>query len=251
MAKASQAEALALETLAALLGDPAPKVLHGAKSVAGIFPGATAADKAAARHCLDHGWLAPTGESAGKGKSSKPLYRITPSGLQAVIVLSDPTALLRSLADNLARLQGQVADMLRPLDALPSAVQELKAAVAQALTKIKPVDVDALSKQLADAQATAKPLGPQAVDWGDEVVRLTAEQKQRNPYQRLTLTQVYEKLRGAHPSLTLGQFHDGLRRLQDEKRIRLGPFTQALATLDDPRNALFLDREVKYYVELP
>ena len=80
---------------------------------------------------------------------------------------------------------------------------------------------------------------------------MAAEQKQRNSFQRLTLPQVFERLRVRHPDLTLGQFHDGLRRLQDEKRIRLAPFTQALATLDDPRNALFLDREVKYYVELP
>jgi hypothetical protein len=69
--------------------------------------------------------------------------------------------------------------------------------------------------------------------------------------QRLTLPQVFERVRARKPDLTLGQFHDGLRRLQDERRIRLSPYTQALATLDDPRNALFLDREVKFYVELP
>ena len=80
---------------------------------------------------------------------------------------------------------------------------------------------------------------------------MITEQKQRNPLQRLSLPQMFERLRVRHPALTLGQFHDGLRQLQDEHRVRLGPYTQALATLDDPRNALFLDREVKFYVELP
>jgi hypothetical protein len=255
MAKGTQTEPLALEALSRLLGEPAPKALHGSKSIPGIFPGASAAEKSAAKLCLDRGWLLPTGDAVGKGKSRKELYRLAPAGLQAVLAQSDPTGLLRSLADNVARLEGQtaelqsgIADALRPIGAFATALSELKGAIGQALTKVKPVDLD----QYRSVFATPPPTGTRdQFSWGDEVVRMAAEQKQRNAFQRLTLPQVFERLRARYPELTLGQFHDGLRRLQDERRIRLGPYTQALATLDDPRNALFLDREVKYYVELP
>ena len=102
MAKVTQAEALALETLVRLLGEPAPRVMHGSKAIAGIFAGGSAAEKAAAKVCLDRGWLVATGEAIGKGKTRKELYRLAPAGVQAVVAQSDPTALLRGLADNLA-----------------------------------------------------------------------------------------------------------------------------------------------------
>jgi hypothetical protein len=115
-----------------------------------------------------------------------------------------------------------------------------------------------LEKPMSLAPAQSMPVSPEPVkvppkstDWSEDVIRMVVEQKQRSSFQRLTLPQIFERLRTTHPDMTLGQFHDGLRRLQDEKRLRLGPYTQALATLDDPRNALFLDREVKFYVELP
>jgi hypothetical protein len=280
MAKVANAEPLALEALARLLGDPAPRVLHGLKPAPGIFTGASAAEKAAARHCLDNGWIVPTGGALGKGKTRKELYRLAPAGLQAVLAKSDPTALLAALAESVRRLEERASRIpvgievaseairlqleefagelrkdlttaFRPLETMPAALEELKTALAKTLEKVKPVDLDALSKALAGNQQP--PAGPprKEASWGEEVVRIVAEQKQRNAFQRLTLPQVFERLRALHPDLTLGQFHDGMRRLHEEKRIRLGPYTQALATLDDPRNALYLDREVKFYVELP
>ena len=82
-------------------------------------------------------------------------------------------------------------------------------------------------------------------------MKLVTEQQQRDRYLPLDLPRIYATLKQSRPSLTLGQFHDGLRMLRDQARIRLKPYTRALATIDDARNALFLDGEVMYYVELP
>ncbi len=154
---------------------------------------------------------------------------------------SDPAKVM----DDLAKSVRQMADKLEKLESALRAGSDdaLLARIDQAFA--------ALETKLTGRPPASPPASTTAAAWGDEVVRMAMEQRHRNPFQRLTLPQVFEQLRAKHPHLTLGQFHDGLRRLQDEKRIRLGPFTQALATLDDPRNALFLDREVKYYVELP
>lgn len=280
MAKVMPAEQLALEVLARLLGDPASKVLHGSKSAPGVFAGGSAAEKAAARVCLDNRWLEATGEVAGKGKTKKELYRITPAGLQAVLQRSDSSTLLQGLTESLkmlaagtngiphavaegvaglvrqldnlkADVQKTVADALRPVEATRTTLQVLQANIAGVLEKMKPIDLDELTRKLAAGRQTSAPAAVPADDWGQEVVRLVTEQKQRHAFQRLTLPQLFERVRARRPDLTLGQFHDGLRRLQDDKRIRLSPYTQALATIDDPRTALFLDREVKYYVELP
>jgi hypothetical protein len=51
------------------------------------------------------------------------------------------------------------------------------------------------------------------------------------------------------PALMLGTFHDTLRQLHDGGRVRLQPFTRALATLPDRCNALLLDGEVMYFAE--
>jgi hypothetical protein len=112
-----------------------------------------------------------------------------------------------------------------------------------------------LAKRLEEVpqQVEARPAEPArpAADWLDEVVRLAAEQRQRNPHQNLSFPEVYREIRKRHPSLTLAEFHDGLRTLYKQRRISLWPYTLALATIDDSENALFLDREVKYYVDLP
>jgi hypothetical protein len=280
MAKAMPAEQLALEAMASLLGSPSSKILHGSRGAPGIFAGASVGEKAAARLCLDNHWLEPTGEFAGKGKSRKELYRITAAGLQAVLERSDSSKLLRVLTDNLkmlatatneispalreslltfgrqldalkADIQKSVAEALRPVEEVQASLQALQANIAGVLEKIKPIDLDELTRKLAGSRHTPEAASADSQDWEQEVVRLVTEQRQRNPFQRLTLPQLFERVRARKAGLTLGQFHDGLRRLQDEKRIRLSPYTQALATLDDPRNALFLDREVKFYVELP
>ena len=96
----------------------------------------------------------------------------------------------------------------------------------------------------------AEPL-KQAADWLDEVVSFVAAVKKQNSFARPTLPQVYEELKKTRPDLSLGQFHDGLRTLHQQRRILLGPHTQNLATIPDVRNALYLDREVKFYVDLP
>lgn len=271
MAKAVQADALALAALGRLLGDPAPRVLHGGKGTAGIFTAASTPEKAAAKLCLDNGWLVKAGELPGKGKAKKELYRISPAGIQAILAQSDPTALLESLRAGLERIEARSGEMIRevrenlvtaletvrttmlgalePLTPLKE-LSQMKLNLSEVLARVKPVNIaDILDR----VPAVAPPASPGLDDnsWLDSVPRMAAEQRQTNPFQRLTLSQAFERLKAERPNLSVGQFHDGLRRLHQENRIRLGPYTQALATLDDPRNALYLDREVKYYVELP
>lgn len=261
----------ALGVLAALLGDPSPRPLHGSKKLPGLFAGATATDKAAARVCLDNHWLEPTGQFVGTGKSRKELVRITRAGVEAVLARADASQQLAGISAGLAQMAASataaaesiraeavrlleefgasISRAMQPLEAL-AALPEMQKNLAQVLERVKPPDTEELFRRLNAASVGSAPTVAKE-DWSEDVVRLVVEQKQANPFQRLTLPQVYERLRARHTDLTLGEFHDGLRRLHRAQRIRLGPYTQALATIDDGQNALYLDREVKYYVELP
>lgn len=255
MAKADP-RPLALEALCKALADPQPKVLHGSAKVPGIFKGGSQAEKTAARLCLDENWLEPTGEAAGKGKTKKDLYRVTAQGIREALENTEPVTLVRHLLPALQENQQTLRVLREQLGGMNGLLEALTTAVNQLAQKtIVPNLEQLLAKMQADRPAT-ETLPPAAssdtgFDWFGEVVKMAQEQKQRNPYQRLTLSQIYERLKTTQPSLTLGRFHDGLRTLQEQRRIQLGPYTQALATLDDARNALYLDREVKYYVDLP
>jgi hypothetical protein len=264
-AKKTPAEKDAFDALTAMMTDPAPRVLHGSAKQPGVFQGTSTALKAAARVCLKNGWLEPTGQFAGTGKSRKDLYRITLAGLQAVTARGDQRSVLEGLGQRLDKLQqayaqlpARIAEFSHEVATLQHTVQqsvlELRTALDQTIERLKPHSLDQMQHSLQQSEApasSAEPASGLPIDWTEEMVRLVGEQKQRHVLQRLTLTQLYSHIQAKIPHLTLGDFHDGLRRLHDQGRIRLGPYTQALPTLDDTRVALYLDREVKYYVELP
>lgn len=270
MAKTVQPDEIALSALAIFLGEPTPRILHGSKKSPGVFAAAGAKEKAAAKLCLDNGWLEPTGAFEGVGKSRKETFRITVAGVQAVLNRTDCSAQLASLNAGLEKLaaavngsaqsietqvgklldefQASVRQALKPLEAV-AALPEVQRNIVQVLERVQPPDLTVLLQTLSTAAPPSASV-PKNADWKEDVIRLAGEQKQKNPFQHLTLPQVFERLRSKHADLTLGEYHDGLRDLHRSQRIRLGPFTQALATLDDGQNALYLDREVKYYVEL-
>jgi hypothetical protein len=47
--------------------------------------------------------------------------------------------------------------------------------------------------------------------------------------------------------LTIGRFHDGLRRLHDEGQAYLHPWTGPLYAMPEPAFALLVGHEVAYY----
>jgi hypothetical protein len=54
-------------------------------------------------------------------------------------------------------------------------------------------------------------------------------------------------LQSRHSDITIGQFHDGLRRMYDEGSIYLHPWTGPLYALPEPALSLMIGHEVAYY----
>jgi hypothetical protein len=247
----------ALEALSRMLVDATPRLLFKSASSPGFFSGTSQPVKAAANLCKERGWLEPTGEFVGTGKSKKEKYRLTPTAVHAILEGSEAVQLLRGLNDHmkaqiesLKNLQAQIGLVLNQAGPLGDAVAALQ-------RRLQPPNLDDIRRQLGPAAPVAAPTPPAVAPaaplaaWLDRVLTLINQQRERDRFQQLNLPALWQQLRQGQPDLTLGQFHDGLRTLRDQGRIRLVPFTRALATIEDPRNALFLDGEVMYYVDLP
>jgi hypothetical protein len=254
-AKATDPFPLAVEALTRALLDPSPKVLLGSKAAPGFFQSSSASTRAAAKLCEDRGWVSGTGEWAGSGKSKKQKYRLTPAGVRAILEHGETLTVVRSLAGALQEQVDQYRSMRDRLGLLADQIQPLTEVVNRLLDKVQPPDVEAilqkLDRPLTPPPAPVRETAPAVAGWLDEVVGLVAEQARRDRLQPLTLPQIFSAIRKRSPEITLGQFHDGLRKLHDQRRVRLTPYTRALATLGDPRNAVFLNGEVMYYAENP
>jgi hypothetical protein len=61
------------------------------------------------------------------------------------------------------------------------------------------------------------------------------------------LPELYRAAQSCQPTLTIGQFHDGLRTLHARGQVRLHPWTGPLYELPEPSLALLVGHEIAYY----
>jgi hypothetical protein len=267
-AKVSAEEKLQNQLLDALRKaiDGTPHRLQGSAKAPGLFPGGQTGAKLIQR-ARGEGLLqevpSPEPPASGKSKAKPPVYVIlTDRGRQLVLDQDNPAKLLTGLRERLdtqgAALAAAIQDARGQLSTLRESIDQLERSLATRSTHYQQTTqafcsvLDRLASQPAPAAPQVAPQsGTSTAGWLDEVVPFVAAQKRLNSFERPNLKRVYEHLRETHPTLTIGEFHDGLRALHQHRRIRLDPYTQALATLMDPLHALYLDREVKYYVDLP
>ncbi len=64
------------------------------------------------------------------------------------------------------------------------------------------------------------------------------------------LPELYRRAQPTAPGLSLGGFHDALRRLHEAGRIYLHPWTGPLHALPEPSFALLVGHEIAYYASL-
>src|SRR6202022_2977342 len=64
------------------------------------------------------------------------------------------------------------------------------------------------------------------------------------------LPDLYRQIQGTTADLTIGHFHDGLRRLHDQQKIYLHPWTGPLYEIPEPPYALLVGHDIAYYASL-
>jgi len=106
-------------------------------------------------------------------------------------------------------------------------------------------------KSVGDRNSSADPyktkdfdLGPHSKEVG-EIEKAVQEQSKKGAFAgRLTISNIVDKT-----GLPVETVHRILGKMHHEKRVRLGPYTQAPATHEKPEHLMPMDRELKYYLE--
>jgi len=263
MAKTASPEELVLEAIERALADPTPRKVHGTKANPGIFLASSAAAKAAAQLCQERGLIVPCGEQRTKSKAV-PLYGLAPAGISHLLAHDPLRQLLTATQDGVARLAQTSAECLQTLENVQQQAAKLQEVVQHAATRIQPPDVEkmlaavrtaqgaagggAADRPLAGAAGSGRPLAG-AAGFADELLQHVLQHKRQSPLRPIDLPQLFRFARSRQPALSLGQFHDLVRRLADAGRVRLSPFTQAMYQLPEPECAMIVGREIMYYVE--
>ena len=79
------------------------------------------------------------------------------------------------------------------------------------------------------------------------VVRFLENRQSAGALEDCPLPQLYRDLRRAYPTLTVGQFHDALRKLHERQEIYLHPWTGPLYEIPEPTLAFMVGHEIAYY----
>jgi hypothetical protein len=250
MAKSMSTEDLILEALERALADPEPRKLHGTKASPGIFLASSAPAKAAAQQCLEQNLIATRGELKSKGKMV-PLYGVAPAGV-AFLLEHDPVRkLLTTTQAGVEHLSRLAAGWNQTLVQVQQQLAVLGDVVQHAATRLQPPD---MSQLLAGMQRPSAPAVNSATALGTpdllpELLNFVHQQKRQAPLRPVELPQLYRFARSRQPALTMGQFHDQVRRMAETRQVRLSPFTQAMYQLAEPECAMIIGRELMYYVD--
>ena len=256
MAKSAGAEELALEAIERALADPRPRKLHGTKANPGIFLTSSAAAKAAAQRCLELGLIAPCGEERTKSKTT-PLYGLAPAGVKYLLEHDPLRQLLAATQDGVVRLAETGDACQQTLARLQQQVSRLQEVVQTAASRLQPPDLEKMLAAVTAARgATAVGSGtgpvsttPPSAELAPALLQHLRQQKRQAPLRPLDLPQLFRFARSRQPALSLGSFHDLVRRMADAGQVRLSPFTQAMYQLPEPECAMIVGREIMYYVE--
>lgn len=233
---------LAVEALLRAAADPRPLKLHGTKASPGIFLSSTAPAKSAARRCLDKGWLESTGEFVGKGKTAKETYRITPAGIDFALK-NAPEAKL--LGDLLAAADGHQQTLRQLADALDRTRRAAEAQNKLLLDLQQKKQLATGAEGCVRGETVAK---SSDADWLEKIVDYVRDYRRDHPHRSCSFAELYRRV--AEPAgMTIGQFHDGLRRLSRERKISLEPWTGAMSDLEEDHLALVLAKETKFYAD--
>jgi hypothetical protein len=189
-----------------------------ARNEPGLFP-ASAAGRQAAEQALNEGLF----------EAARELWTITAMGFAMLLertsfrqVLEDCVRALESRQDQVADLQSTLGVMCAHLEGLRATIEQLLPASGQ--------------KSLVATEIN-----------GDRVILEGIGRWQADSVEDCPLPELFRQIEFAELGLSIGDFHDALRRLHAAQRIQLHPWTGPLYRMPEPTFALLIGHEVVYY----
>jgi hypothetical protein len=180
---------------------------------------------------------------------------VTPAGVAYLLERDPVQQILTATRDGVDRL-GQLTEACqRTLVQVQQHQAQLRDVIQHAAARLQPPDVQQMLAAAQPAPASGDTAvrsggpGPADAELLGELLRFVQQQKRQASLRPVELPQLFRLARSRRPALTLGQFHDAVRRLAEARQIRLSPFTQAMYQLAEPECAMISGREIMYYVD--
>jgi hypothetical protein len=238
-----------IEALKQTLANPGEQRLFRSGKLDGLFPGRGGANGEAAARAVRDGLLEVV-RTETKGKTTIEWVRLTPAGVNFLHEHESPRHALEDLRSVLQANRDGIpiwlADMRRELQSLSARLTE----EAQRWTH----RVEALSQRVEEAlrraeaaesvRANGKAGG---VPWAQAALAYLDRRRATGAAGDCPLPELFAALRQEHDELSIIEFHDGLRRLQDRHAVRLLAFTGPANELPEPEYALLDGPHLFYY----
>jgi hypothetical protein len=236
---ADKSSQLMLDALRRAVADPGGLPLHAGKKTPGLFA-ATAAGKQAAQRCQDEGYLRVLHLDAN-GKSAQAYFAASEKGLAYLLDQVSPRQVLEDLVRTLEARQTQVGELVAAARRWQSGLDALQAVVRSVLLEIQ---------KPGGATAGTGPSANGSEIWLAEVVACLNDWHAAGKSSDYPLPDLYRKAQHLAPDVTIGRFHDGLRRLHEQQRIYLHPWTGPLYEMPEAAYALLIGHEIVYYASI-
>jgi hypothetical protein len=240
--RTSQLVLTALSRASAEAGLP----LHGNKSNPGLFP-STALGKQAAQRCCEEGYLRPVPGAAANGRKSTPMCALTDKGRAFLLSQLSPRQVLEDLVRAVEAREAQVGQLQAQVRQLQTGLEAVRASVAPVLDQVRQGET---SRNLNGLAREFRQDESAPVDPATAIVAALERWAQSGAPEDCPLSELFRQVRTCCPQMSLGIFHDALRKLQDIGRIYLHPWTGPLYEIPEPPCSLLVGHEIAYYASV-
>jgi hypothetical protein len=245
---------LLLTALSRAAAEPRGVPLHPSRGSPGLFP-ATAAGRQAAQRSAADGYLRPAlapalvAVAAGPEKASRRLkappepHVLTDKGLAFLLAQTSPRPVLEDVVRALEARHEQAVGLLTSARQMLSELSALRAVAEKVLERVREPGY------VWPAESDDREAGPS--DWGTLLADLLTRHEQASVSGGdCPLPDLYHRAREAVPAMTVGGFHDALRRLSDDGLVYLHPWTGPIHEIPEPAYALLVGHMVAYYASV-
>jgi hypothetical protein len=232
---------LVLEALGRAVAEPAGMPLHCGKGSPGLFA-ASAPAKQAAQRCKEEGFLRVV-QTESRGKGVHEICALTEKGLAYLLEQVNPKPVLEDLVRVLEARASQVAELVSAARQTQARLEALKAIAEKVLARI----------QQPTGGATPLPCDRSvgAVNGGDiwipAVLSHLRSRRASGVLEDCPLPELFRIAQKTASALSIGHFHDAIRRLHGQHQLYLHPWTGPLPELPEPSLALLIGHEIAYY----
>jgi len=236
---ADESQALIVNALTRALAAPAGLPLLSSRN--GLFT-TTAAGKKAAQDCRTRG-LVHILRSEGKGKSAQEIVALSDEGLSVLLRDSSPRPALEAILQAIQERHEELEALVQSARVAQVTLEALGAQARRVLDSLKDNHPGSLAS-LPEAN------GKHVPDLDIAILQCLDKWHEGDRLEDCPLPDLFRALQATDRSVTIGQFHDSLRRLRGQKKIHLHPWTGPTYEIPVPALAVMMGHEIAYYASL-